>query len=525
MEDRLFQRAYRRTGRCNVALSSPRWMRRPRRAVRFPNRFTRRCSRACSGAHRAAANRVARRVRAGAGGRRNRGAVRAALTDGTDLKTYRRGHPKMPMPTRFGHEFCGDVAAVGDGVTAFVTGDAVMCAHTAPCGRCFWCRNDQQELCEELMPAMLLGAYADLIAVPRPNCRIETASANRAASVMPKACFSNRSHASCTRWQLARRRARPLRFSVTAALECFTRCCSSARGVEALLFGRRPQRLELRAFARAAAISTTRTARRRSDSRAHRRSRSRRRHRMHGNHGNVGKRAAFVRRGGRVSFFAGLPAEARVSFLAGRLHYDEVQLVAPFHFTPANVREAYELIASRVAAFAPHLTRLPSTILRRHSRTRCRRRAEGPDRTVIARTMRAAVLYDVKTCASSSARFRSSATAKSSCARWRAASAAATSWHGISGEKRRSCSDTSPPASSPKPAAILPFRSVIASSCTITRRAFRAGLPARRVRAVCDVAATKIDPGGIAEYFRVPRPKSSRYVCVAVGCSTSPTRR
>ena len=27
--------------------------------------------------------------------------VRAALTDGTDLKTYRRGHPQMPMPTRF----------------------------------------------------------------------------------------------------------------------------------------------------------------------------------------------------------------------------------------------------------------------------------------------------------------------------------------------------------------------------------------------------------------------------------------
>ena len=45
--------------------------------------------------------------------------VRAALTDGTDLKAYRRGHPKMPMPTRFGHEFSGDVAALGEGVTAF----------------------------------------------------------------------------------------------------------------------------------------------------------------------------------------------------------------------------------------------------------------------------------------------------------------------------------------------------------------------------------------------------------------------
>src|SRR5579862_7247917 len=93
--------------------------------------------------------------------------VRAALTDGTDLKTYRRGHPKMPMPTRFGHEFCGDVAAVADGVAAFAAGDAVMCVHTAPCGQCFWCRHEQEELCADLMPAMLLGAYADCIAVPK----------------------------------------------------------------------------------------------------------------------------------------------------------------------------------------------------------------------------------------------------------------------------------------------------------------------------------------------------------------------
>ncbi len=69
--------------------------------------------------------------------------VRAALTDGTDLKTYRRGHPKMPLPTRFGHEFSGDVAAVAPGVIAFAAGDPVMCVHTAPCGQCYWCRNGQ----------------------------------------------------------------------------------------------------------------------------------------------------------------------------------------------------------------------------------------------------------------------------------------------------------------------------------------------------------------------------------------------
>ena len=34
--------------------------------------------------------------------------VQRALTCGTDIKAFRRGHPKWPMPTLFGHEFAGD---------------------------------------------------------------------------------------------------------------------------------------------------------------------------------------------------------------------------------------------------------------------------------------------------------------------------------------------------------------------------------------------------------------------------------
>src|SRR5262249_4378938 len=43
--------------------------------------------------------------------------IEAALTCGTDVKTLRRGHPVMipRVPTVFGHEFAGTVAAVGAG--------------------------------------------------------------------------------------------------------------------------------------------------------------------------------------------------------------------------------------------------------------------------------------------------------------------------------------------------------------------------------------------------------------------------
>lgn len=92
--------------------------------------------------------------------------VRAALTCGTDVKAFVRGHPKWPMPTPFGHEFAGEVAAVGSGVRTFRVGDEVMAAPTAPCGACFFCVRQQENLCETIMETMVLGAFADYVRLP-----------------------------------------------------------------------------------------------------------------------------------------------------------------------------------------------------------------------------------------------------------------------------------------------------------------------------------------------------------------------
>ena len=93
--------------------------------------------------------------------------VRAAATCGTDLKSYRRGHPKLfpTLPARFGHEFAGVVTAVGDGVTRFRPGMRVVAANTAPCGRCWACTRGRQSLCENL--EFLNGAFAEQVVVPR----------------------------------------------------------------------------------------------------------------------------------------------------------------------------------------------------------------------------------------------------------------------------------------------------------------------------------------------------------------------
>ncbi|MCS7065675.1 MAG: alcohol dehydrogenase catalytic domain-containing protein [Fimbriimonadales bacterium] len=57
--------------------------------------------------------------------------VRVALTCGTDLKTYRRGHAKLPFGP-FGHEGAGDIVAVGEGVEHLQVGQAVTWMPTAP---------------------------------------------------------------------------------------------------------------------------------------------------------------------------------------------------------------------------------------------------------------------------------------------------------------------------------------------------------------------------------------------------------
>ncbi|MFV0427254.1 MAG: alcohol dehydrogenase catalytic domain-containing protein [Beutenbergiaceae bacterium] len=92
--------------------------------------------------------------------------VRAAVTCGTDLKSYRRGHPKLfpQLPARFGHEFAGVVSQVGAGVDRFHVGERVVAANTAPCGFCWACAIGRESQCENLV--FLNGAFAEEIVVP-----------------------------------------------------------------------------------------------------------------------------------------------------------------------------------------------------------------------------------------------------------------------------------------------------------------------------------------------------------------------
>ncbi len=120
--------------------------------------------------------------------------VEAATTCGTDVKVFKRGgHPRMlQVPTLFGHEMAGTVAAAGPGVTRFAEGDGLVVANSAPCLECEPCRRGRENLCEDLH--YLNGAFAEYLSVParfveRNTHRIpEGLSFERAALAEPLAC-------------------------------------------------------------------------------------------------------------------------------------------------------------------------------------------------------------------------------------------------------------------------------------------------------------------------------------------------
>lgn len=102
--------------------------------------------------------------------------IETALTCGTDVKTYKRGHPILikHTPALFGHEYAGTIEKVGEGVSDFTKGMRVVATNSAPCGDCFFCKRDMPNLCAKLKDSLVNGAFAEYIRVPAPVVRWNT---------------------------------------------------------------------------------------------------------------------------------------------------------------------------------------------------------------------------------------------------------------------------------------------------------------------------------------------------------------
>lgn len=68
---------------------------------------------------------------------------------GSELEAFASRSPRRTPPLVMGHEFCGEVAAVGAGVVDAKPGDRVVASSVVPCGRCPQCRAGATHLCPE----------------------------------------------------------------------------------------------------------------------------------------------------------------------------------------------------------------------------------------------------------------------------------------------------------------------------------------------------------------------------------------
>jgi 2-desacetyl-2-hydroxyethyl bacteriochlorophyllide A dehydrogenase len=106
---------------------------------------------------------------------------------GTDLEEYVAGPAIIPVevpngltgrvaPITLGHEFVGQVAALGPGVTEFAVGERVAREVVLFCGQCFFCRRGVFQKCDEgrvfghgAVLGSLQGTQAEMALVPHAN--------------------------------------------------------------------------------------------------------------------------------------------------------------------------------------------------------------------------------------------------------------------------------------------------------------------------------------------------------------------
>jgi L-iditol 2-dehydrogenase len=280
--------------------------------------------------------------------------VLAALTCGTDRKLLARGHPRIALPMTMGHEACGEIAEVGEGVEGFRAGDRVVPGISGPCGRCADCRRGFENLCATGHGDRTWGAFAELLRVPASvvarNLHLvpDGVDDETAAFVDPLASVLHG-------WsRLGRTRGRLLVYGA-GALGLLWAATARFRGVPTIVAARGGEdRLAIARRYGARVVDLEREPPEVARDRAH----------------GAPEAAVdctgdetvwellpdLVAPGGKVLLFGGCAPGATVTYDAVRLHYSEISLIGSFHYSPDEAREAMRMLSSGEIDPAPLVT-------------------------------------------------------------------------------------------------------------------------------------------------------------------------
>ncbi len=273
--------------------------------------------------------------------------IRAALTCGTDAKTYLRGAGKSYAAAVkiFGHEAAGDVAEVGKGVTNFSKGQRVVAANSAPCQKCYYCKMGRYPLCENL--TWLWGTFADYIVIPAPivtqNTYVipENVGYKEAALTEPLACVLH----GIERAEI--KIGDTIVINGAGPIGLMYIVLASLKGAKIIVTDFQANRLEV--AKRLGADHVINVGQVKDIIKAVK-------DLTEGGRGvdvaieAVGKpeiwenTIAMGRKGATISLFGGCPSGTSVKVDTSWIHYDELKLIGVFHHTPYYIKRAFQMI-------------------------------------------------------------------------------------------------------------------------------------------------------------------------------------
>ena len=284
--------------------------------------------------------------------------VKAATTCGTDLKIYQRGYVTgvIKLPTVFGHEWAGEIAEVGKGVSYLKKGMRVRAGNSSPCLRCYMCQKGKFNLCEDMM--WLWGAYAEYIKVPQRIVMLNTqvipdhVSYEEAAITEPLACVLHGVEEARVKLgdTVAIIGAGPI-----GLLHLLTVRKMGAGKV--IISDTIDERLQL-----AQKLGADQTINAKHEDTVERTKK------LTAGYGAdvvieaIGMPATWeqalrmARKGGTVLEFGGCPPETEIKVSTEQLHYGETTVMGAFHTTPAHFKKALNLIASGTINVKPLIT-------------------------------------------------------------------------------------------------------------------------------------------------------------------------
>ncbi len=277
--------------------------------------------------------------------------INTVLTGGTDLKTFKRGHPVLikSIPSTFGHQFSGTVVRVGNNVKKLSIGQRVIALNSAPCFECDFCKKKRFSLCENI--EFLNGAYAEYITIPERIVKYNTYEIPEdvdfeAASALESIAVIIHGY---ERSEITKDKT--ICVIGTGSIGLLFTAFAKLNGVKVISIGKNPFKLDIAKEFGADFILDTNDFP--NEEELIKKIQS-----LTNNYGPevvieaVGLSETWelatriVSRGGLVNFFGGCKKGTKVELDTFKLHYDELKLIGVFHHTPEYVQKALDLLTS-----------------------------------------------------------------------------------------------------------------------------------------------------------------------------------